>query len=269
MLRLINIVQKKFQKPALNINEASEELKMLSAYLNDPVERENLIRDSVKRAEDGSETFGFTKTRRIRRVKAFPGEASRDSGLSIGEEFRRVAAEILDRLGSEMQDRFQRLAHHVERFGFLLDLKSLLQDQLTEEYKHKLMKDCLDFATFYNELSARALFDDVMDAKVIFRSKLLPETPLDFLKILAKFGKDVFTNLQIAIQLLLTLSTSVASCERSFSKLKLIKNYLRTTMSQDRLNALAILSVECEIADQVDMDEIICEFARQKARKKI
>jgi hypothetical protein len=79
----------------------------------------------------------------------------------------------------------------------------------------------------------------------------------------------VFSNLQIAIQLLLTLSISVASCERSFSKLKLINNYLRTTMSQDRLKAVAILSVECEIADQVDMDDIISEFARQKARKKI
>jgi hypothetical protein len=40
-------------------------------------------------------------------------------------------------------------------------------------------------------------------------------------------------------------------------------------MSQDRLKAVAILSVECEIADQVDMDDIISEFARQKARKKI
>ena len=118
-------------------------------------------------------------------------------------------------------------------------------------------------------MSARALFDDIMDARVIFSRKLLPETPQDFLKIIAKFGKDVFCNLQIAIQLLLTLSTSVASCERSFSKLKLIKNYLRTTMSQDRLKALAILSVESEIADQIDMDDIISEFARQKARKKI
>lgn len=269
LLRLINIAQKKFQQPALNIKEASEELKTLRAYLEDPVERENLIKDSIKRAEDGSETFGFTKIRRIRRVKAMAGEASRDSGLSMGEEIRRVAVEILDRLGSEMQDRFQKLTQHVERFGFLLDLKSLLQDQLTGEYKNKLMKDCLDFSAFYNELSARALFDDVMDARVIFSRKLLPETPQDFLKIIAKFGKDVFCNLQIAIQLLLTLSTSVASCERSFSKLKLIKNYLRTTMSQDRLKALAILSVESEIADQIDMDDIISEFARQKARKKI
>ena len=44
----------------------------------------------------------------------------------------------------------------------------------------------------------------------------------------------------------LTTGISVASCERSFSKLKLIKNYLRSTMSDARLTNLAILSIERE-----------------------
>jgi 20S proteasome alpha/beta subunit len=47
--------------------------------------------------------------------------------------------------------------------------------------------------------------------------------------------------------ILLTIPDTVASAERSFSKLKLVKNYLRSTMSQDRLVDLARLSIESEI----------------------
>ena len=57
-------------------------------------------------------------------------------------------------------------------------------------------------------------------------------------------GKDVFPSLQAALRILLTIAVSVASCERSFSKLKLIKTHLRTSMNQERLTNLAIMSIE-------------------------
>ena len=42
---------------------------------------------------------------------------------------------------------------------------------------------------------------------------------------------------------MLRIPVSVASAGRSFSKLKLIKSYLRSTMSQQRLNGLISLIV--------------------------
>jgi hypothetical protein len=48
----------------------------------------------------------------------------------------------------------------------------------------------------------------------------------------------------IAYRILLTILVTVASAERTFSKLKLIKSYLRPTTSQERLSGLAILSIE-------------------------
>jgi hypothetical protein len=55
---------------------------------------------------------------------------------------------------------------------------------------------------------------------------------------------DSFSSACIAYRILLTIFVKVASAERSFSKLKLIKSYLRSTISQERLNELAILLVE-------------------------
>ena len=60
---------------------------------------------------------------------------------------------------------------------------------------------------------------------------------------------------------------SVASCERSFSKLKLIKSYLRSTMGQSRLSDLAILSIESDTVKDIDFDEVIDRFAVLKSRK--
>jgi hypothetical protein len=44
------------------------------------------------------------------------------------------------------------------------------------------------------------------------------------------------------------------------TKLKLLKNYLRSTMSQDRLNGLATLCIEKKILNEVDSNTIINEF---------
>ncbi|GFV87647.1 retrovirus-related Pol polyprotein from transposon TNT 1-94 [Trichonephila clavipes] len=59
---------------------------------------------------------------------------------------------------------------------------------------------------------------------------------------------------------MLTVPVSTASAERSFSKLKLIKTYLRSTMSQDRLSALSVLSIEAEIVASVSYDIILKKF---------
>lgn len=76
---------------------------------------------------------------------------------------------------------------------------------------------------------------------------------------------DVYPNLSIALRLLLTLPVTVASGERSFSKLKMIKTYLRSTMSQDRLPALAVLSIEQEVRKSLDMELLITRFVEAKA----
>ena len=66
---------------------------------------------------------------------------------------------------------------------------------------------------------------------------------------------------------MLTIPVSVASAERSFSKLKLIKTYLRSNMGQERLSGLAIISIENEISSQLDYSRLIDLFAEEKVRK--
>jgi hypothetical protein len=59
----------------------------------------------------------------------------------------------------------------------------------------------------------------------------------------------------------------VASAEKSFSKLKLLKNYLRSTMSQESLNGLTTLCIEKKLLDDVNIEAIIGDFASRNVRR--
>jgi hypothetical protein len=68
-----------------------------------------------------------------------------------------------------------------------------------------------------------------------------------------------------AFLLLLTLTITVAASERSFSKLKLIKNYLRSSVGQMRLSELEIISIERDRAIKFDTSVVTRNFAESKA----
>ena len=50
-------------------------------------------------------------------------------------------------------------------------------------------------------------------------------------------------------------------------KIKLIKSYLRSTMLQERLSGLSILSIEKEMLEELKYKNLISNFASQKVRK--
>ena len=79
---------------------------------------------------------------------------------------------------------------------------------------------------------------------------------------------DCYPNVSVAYRILLTIPVTVASAERSFSKLKLLKNCLRSTMLQDRLNGLATCCIEKDMLDSIDLDIILNDFASRNARRR-
>ena len=79
--------------------------------------------------------------------------------------------------------------------------------------------------------------------------------------------KVAFPNLIKVIQIALTICVSTASCERNFSALKRIKTYLRSTLAEQRLNDLSILSIEREIATGISLEDVITEFAYQEKHR--
>ena len=74
-----------------------------------------------------------------------------------------------------------------------------------------------------------------------------------------------------AVKILNIIPVTLCSSERSFSALRRLKTYLRSTMEQKRLSDLAILCIEREYGNKVlkgDMDKIIVKFAEKNNRSK-
>lgn len=68
-------------------------------------------------------------------------------------------------------------------------------------------------------------------------------------------------------RLAFTSPVSAASNERVFSVLKLIKNHLRTTMTDRRLNNLIVLNTSKDILDNINMSAMIQNWATLKERR--
>ena len=67
-------------------------------------------------------------------------------------------------------------------------------------------------------------------------------------------------------KLLLVLPATSATSERSFSAMKSIKTYLRSTTSRNRLNHCMLLHVHCKKNDQLNMIEITKETIKEDCR---
>ena len=63
---------------------------------------------------------------------------------------------------------------------------------------------------------------------------------------------------------MLILPITVSSNQRSFSKLKLIKTYLRSTINNDRLFHLLISSIECDLLDSTDVQQLVSDWTKIK-----
>ena len=60
-----------------------------------------------------------------------------------------------------------------------------------------------------------------------------------------------FPNISVLLKLALTLPITTCESERSFSQLKLIKTSLRSTMTDNRLNGLAIMKINRELCEKI------------------
>ena len=71
---------------------------------------------------------------------------------------------------------------------------------------------------------------------------------------------SLISQVKCLMQLILVMPATNVSSERSFSILRRVKTYLRTTMTKERLNYLMIIHVHKERTDALDLKTLLNEF---------
>ena len=75
----------------------------------------------------------------------------------------------------------------------------------------------------------------------------------------------MYPNITTIIHILLLTSVTACSVERANSSLRFVKSCFRSTMNEDRFNALILLFVHKDI--KLDIDDIINAYARKHPRR--
>lgn len=204
------------------------------------------------------------KQKRLRSTKRHFSYESHDEPFS--DALRKLEVEffnvVVDAATSAIKERFSTLENVGKKFGVLTNFPSLADVELTDQCE--ALATTLHFKG-HSDLDSKELVQEIKNFPD------LPSKTMSLLELITfmddKDLLEIYPNFWTALRIALTLPVTVAQAERSFSKLKLIKSYLRSTMSQDRLTGLAVISINHLIGEQIAYDDIIDDFASRKARK--
>lgn len=178
--------------------------------------------------------------------------------------YRRLYDSIIDKIIDEMIKRFKELSD----YKFI----GLLNHEKFASYAVAAPIESLKMLTKYH-----AKFDEaklgseliVVHSREEFRNK----TVKDIISIILeqKLEQTFSETLRLA-KLILTLPNTTASVERTFSVLRRLKNYLRTTMGEKRLFGLMLMAVEGDLLNEMMKrplfyDEVIDAFASKINRR--
>ncbi|XP_019082770.1 PREDICTED: uncharacterized protein LOC104705243 [Camelina sativa] len=265
ILYAINMVSKSLQAKSMRIDTALKQVEgVISFFENYRKDGFTSSMDIAKNLVHDMDVNAIFPTKHRRFKKKQFGENDHDEVIQTHADAFKVDYFfiVVDMAIASLKDIFEQMKTFETVFGFLFNsvrLKSLDAIQLREI--------CAKFHnTFSYGGSSDVDLDELFSELRVLQATLSnePMAPCEVLEFVKEVG--CYPDVAIAYRILLTTHVTVASAERSFSKLKLLKNYLRSSMSQERLNGLAILCIEKEVLEKI-VD--FCDFLLPTQAEKV
>ncbi|CAF2855335.1 unnamed protein product [Rotaria sp. Silwood2] len=117
--------------------------------------------------------------------------------------------------------------------------------------------DAIDEFCFHIGGDSRALKNEFLVIKPMLESKKVNNV-IELYNELVSMS-DAFPQTLKMITNTITMPISQVTCERSFSKMKIIKNYLRNSMTNERLSDLTVMAIEQDF--EINYERVIDKFS--------
>ncbi|XP_050512531.1 zinc finger MYM-type protein 1-like [Diabrotica virgifera virgifera] len=259
VLQRANEVNKSVQKENMDFSTTAHLLSSLADYFD-------FLRDRF----DHYEALGMLLTgnenyaeKRIIKKKMQLGEMNSEASLSQKEKMRtQCYVCIIDNLKSEIIRRSDSYKSCSRAFNILFKLKA------TED--EDIFRSATELQQNYKEDLDEYFPQECVHLNHLLTSlpQLKIDTPLEFVQALYE-NKLIssFRKVNICLRIFFSIMVANASGERSLSTLKRVKTYLRNAISQENLNSLAVLSINEDLLNELNISDIIENFASVKSRK--
>lgn len=171
------------------------------------------------------------------------------------QHYRIVINEAYDTASEQLRVRFNESTPALSSY---LLLSSCLQRCQVSDDETELIIELRK----YREIN----LSDLQSELQVLRRKWNTTLPLslgratDFLRECSPEFRSLFPNFEALLRLLLVRPASSVECERSFGALRRLKTWLRSSMTQIRLNSVAIIHVHQSVCDKLDMGELMNTF---------
>lgn len=263
VLRPLHGTSKTLQKNDIDLQAARNRLNdSFSSIQNLRDDYTNIVKYAKEMCKKWGVPLDMAKTRQRLATKYFD-EVDVDRRLNITESnFKiKIFLPLIDTVLNQLRMRFESLKEVCDVFEFLKP------ELIIKSEESKTIKSCYDFILLYKSDVGSELVSQILSLKEIIVNKNLKSIRDLATFIVQNDFSTSYSEVLAACILFLTLPVTVATAERSFSKLKLIKNYLRNSMGQTRLSNIAVLNIEQHRTAELSLDNIILQFSNLKARR--
>ncbi|XP_046851774.1 52 kDa repressor of the inhibitor of the protein kinase-like [Xenia sp. Carnegie-2017] len=183
---------------------------------------------------------------------------------SISEYYKRIyTIPLIDHLLSSLDARFDTESVNVYQGLSIVPTKmfSLIKNGIDWRHKFKIVSKFY-VADLPNQLG--------LDAELLLWQSFWEHRkgpyPCNVATTLKAMNFDGFQNIKVILQILGALPITSCECERSISALRILKDYKRSTMVEERLNGLALMKIHQEILPDVQL--VIDKFSVGNTRFK-